>query len=181
MDNKDKKRKRILYISIAIIVFLIISVIYFMVATKKKEKKYNEDMAAAITNIADNIVYDYIYSDENIDPTDIKLFFDVNGKIFVGKLGDTTDQVQGTLILIYDGKHVAKVILPEPVIMDYKLNVKASSDEGFIEQNRAISDKKIEIEDEFLSSGAKEVLTDRLKAVLTEYLKAKGYKDIEFK
>ena len=181
MDNKDKKRKRILYISIAIIVLLIISVVYFMVATKKKEQKYNEEMARAITNIADNIVYDYVYSDENIDPTEIKLYFDLDGKVFARKLGDSVDQVDGALFVNYDGKQSVVVILPEPVIMDYKLNVKASSDEGFIEQNRAISDKKIEIEDEFLSSGAKEVLTDRLKAVLTEYLKAKGYKDIEFK
>lgn len=181
MDNKGKKRKRILYISIAIIVLLIISVVYFMVATKKKEKKYNEEMARAITNIADNIVYDYVYSDENIDPTEIKLYFDLAGKVFARKLGDSVDQVDGALLVNYDGKHSAVVILPEPVIMDYKLNVKASSDEGFIEQNRTVSDKKIEIENEFLASGAKEVITDRLKAVLTEYLKAKGYKDIEFK
>ena len=181
MDNKDKKRKRILYISIAIIVLLIISVVYFMVATKKKEQKYNEEMARAITNIADNIVYDYVYSDENIDPTEIKLYFDLDGKVFARKLGDSVDQVDGALFVNYDGKQSVVVILPEPVIMDYKLNVKASSDEGFIEQNKAVSDKKIEIENEFLANGAKEVVTDRLKAVLTEYLKAKGYKDIEFK
>lgn len=180
MENLDKKKKIIMYTSIAILILLIVSVIFFMIRTKIKEKNYNEDMSKSLVNIADNIVYDYKYNVKDVEGSLI-MKFDIDGKTIVEKEKDDSKIKDGMLIAKYEGKKKITITLPKPIITSHEIKADKLEKEDKIENNKVINSVKIEIEDKILSSDVAEVLTNRYKKVLLEFLRAKGYKDISFK
>lgn len=181
MNNLVNKRKVMMYIAIAVLIILIISVIYFMINSKIKEKEFNSDMQKSLINIADSVVYDYNYSVENNIKGNVLMKFDIKDKTVVEKVKGDTQLQDGMLLVKYDGKNKITVNLPSPIITNHEIKGDDLKKEDVIETNKAVNAAKIEIENKVMSTDAAQKLTDRFKTVLYEFLRAKGYKEIDFK
>ncbi len=180
MENLDKKKKIIIYTSIAVLILLIISVVYFMINSKIKEKKYNDDMKLSIANIANCVVYDYSYSLDDVSGR-VMMQFENGDNIVVEKAKDGTELKEGMILAKYDGKKKITINLPAPIITKHDIDGRDLKKDDLIETNKAINAAKIAIENKIMSSDAQSILTERFKLMLTEFLKAKGYNEIEFK
>lgn len=181
MNNLGNKRKVIMYVAIAVLVLLIISVVYFMINSKIKEREFNSDMQKSFINIADSVIYDYNYKVDNNLNGNLIMKFDIKDKTVVERAKGDTKLEEGMLLVSYDGKEKITVNLPAPIITTHEIEGDELKKENVIETNKAVNTAKIEIENKIMSTDAAQKLTDRFKTVLYEFLRAKGYKEIDFK